>query len=65
MGLEAKTKFELEEVVDEVEGRPIYGGGTTTINEGDAVTKAELKAAGQTDEQIEDLIARGVIGEAG
>lgn len=64
MPLEAKTKFELEEVVDEVAGRPVYGGNTVVFNEGDPVTKSALKDAGQTDEQIEDLIVRGVIGEA-
>ena len=64
MALVAKTKFELEEVVAEIEGRPVHGGATHTYNEGDSVSKSELKAGGQSDEQIADLIARGVIGDA-
>ena len=48
MALTAQTKFEI---------------GDTVWNEGDKVTKTDLKEAGQTDEQIEELISRGVIGE--
>lgn len=67
MGLVALTKFELEEKSETEDGRTVHGGEgkqTHVFDEGQAVTKAELKAAGQTDDEIAELISRGVVGEA-
>jgi hypothetical protein len=64
MAYEVQTTLNLPTKSGEYDGRPIHDGTPNVKQPGDTVTKKELQDAGQTDEQIAQLVKHGTLKEA-